>query len=350
MKVVQRGPAAWLCLVAGILAGQPGVLAAQDHVVAGYHLIKSVPLPGDGKGDFITMDAKSRRLYVTHGDTVQVLDADSLKLIGTVDGTPHSHGVLGLEKLGKGYATSGDPGSVVVFDLKSFKHIAEIPSQPDTDVILYDAPSGRVFTFNGDSHDATVIDPTTDKVLKILDLGGDPEVAVSDGEGKLFDNLESKSEVIRIDSKSLEIEQHWPVAPGDTPSGLAMDRKHHRLFIGCRNKLMVVMDSTNGKVIQSLPIGDHIDTTAFDPRTGTIFDSCGDGTLSVIHQDSPEKYSVVENVATEAGAKTMAYDPKTGRVFSSTAKTAPAPPPTTDDPKPNGKVLPGTFHLLVLSK
>ena len=332
-----------LALAGCLLAGPGLATAAALDAGLGYHLLKSVPLPGDGKGDFITLDQETRRLYVTHADGVQVLDADSLRLIGTIEGVPHSHGVLPMDPLGKVYVTSGVPGSVVVADAKSFRHLAEVPSKPDTDVVIYDPASGHVITFNGDSHDATVIDPSTDKMLKQLELGGDPEVAVADGKGFIFDNLESASEVIRINSKTLDIDQRWPVAPGDTPSGLALDRRHHRLFIGCRNKLLVVMDSTNGKVIQSLPIGDHIDTTAFDPKSGTVFNSCGDGTLSVVHQDGADRYHVVEDA-------TMAYDAQTDRVFLSTAVSGPPPAASKDDPKPGRSVVPGSFHLLVMGK
>jgi DNA-binding beta-propeller fold protein YncE len=301
----------------------------------GYHRVRSVALPGPGKGDYLCLDPAARRLYVTHADGVQVLDADSLKLVGAVEGVPHAHGVLVLPALGKGYATSGEPGSVVVFDLKSLKRLGEIPSQPDTDVIVYDPASRRVFTFNGASHNATVIDPATDKVLKTLELGGEPEMAVADGQGALYGNLKSSAQVIRINSRTLKVELRWPVAPGDAPTGLALDAAGHRLFIGCRNKLLVVMDAADGRVVQSLPIGDHIDTTVFDPSTRTVLESCGDGSLSVVRQDAPDAYHVVENAATEAGAKTMARDPVSGRLFLSTA---------------HGAGAESAFHLLVLGQ
>lgn len=299
--------------------------AAEGQVAAGssYHMSGSVPLPGAGGGDYVSLDSVARRLYVTHGDHVHVLDADSLKPLGLILKTPHCHGVLPLGQLGKGYVTSGLPGSVVVFDLKTLQRLGEIGSSPDTDGILYDPFSSHVISFNGDSHNATFIDPSTDKVVKVLDLGGSPEAGVSDGKGTLFNNLKDKGEVLRINSSSFAVEERWPVAPGKMPCGLAMDVEHHRLFIGCRNKLLVVMDSTNGKVIQSLPIGDKVDTTVFDPRSGDILESCGDGTLSVVHEDSPDHYRVVENAPTQLGAKTMVFDSRTGRIFSSTAKSGP---------------------------
>ncbi len=339
-----------LALIAALsLAGSRGTFAAEDAVsTQGYHVIQKVSLPGDGGFDFLTVDNDARRVYITHNDSVQVLDADTLKLLGTVEKVPHPHGVVFLPELGKGYATSGDPGSVVVFDLKTFQHITEIPTAKDSDVVIYDKSSGKVMTFNGDSSNCSVIDPTTDKAVTTLDLGGGPEVAVSDGKGHIFDNVETKSEIIKIDSKTLKITRHWPLAPGESPSGLAMDLKNNRLFSGCHNKLLVVMNAKNGKVIQTLPIGDHVDGTTFDPASGNIFVSCGDGTLNVIHEDSPDKYSVVANVQTEPGAKTLAFDPKTGHVFLSTAKREKPPEPTAQDPKPRGKIVPGSFHILVV--
>jgi DNA-binding beta-propeller fold protein YncE len=312
-----------LAVAAVFVCAHAGATGGEAAPNAGYHISGNIPLSGAGGGDYVSLDSEARRLYVTHGDQVHVLDADSLKPVGIIRGTPHCHGVLPLGPVGKGYVTSGQPGSVMVFDLKTLKLVGDIGSSPDSDGILYDPFSARVVSFNGDSHNATVIDPGTDKVVKVLDLGGSPEAGVSDGKGKLFANLKDKGEVLRIDSASMTARERWPVAPGKEPCGLAMDAEHHRLFIGCRNKLLVVMDSTNGKIIQTLPIGDKIDTTVFDPQTGNILESCGDGTLSVVHEDGPDRYKVVENASTQLGAKTMAFDPRTGRIFSSTAKSGP---------------------------
>lgn len=335
------------------MAGLTGGAFAQDAGNTGnggYKVLQKASLPGDGGFDFLTVDSDNRRVYITHANSVQVLDADTLKLIGTVDNVPHPHGVVVLPELGKGYATSGDPGSVVVFDLKTFKHLSEITTYKDTDVILYDAPSGKVLTFDGDSSNATVIDPTTDKLVKTVDLGGQPEVAVSDGKGHVFDNLESKSEILKMDAKTMKILKHWPLAPGESPSGLSMDVKNNRLFSGCHNKNLVVMNAKNGKVIQTLPIGDHVDGTVFDPATNNVFSSNGDGTLTVIHEDSPDKYTLVETVQTEPGAKTSALDSKTGHILLTTARFEPQPTPTKEDPKPHRKIIPGTFHILVVGK
>jgi DNA-binding beta-propeller fold protein YncE len=339
-----------MLLLSWILMGWAGGVSAQETGSGGYKILQKVSLPGDGGYDFLTVDSDNRRVYITHNNSVQVLDADSLKLVGTVENVPHPHGVVFLPDLGKGYATSGDPGSVVVFDLKTFQHLAEIPTAKDSDVIIYDQATGKVLTFNGDSKNACVIDPATDKLVKTVDLGGSPEVAVSDGKGRLFDNLESASQVLKMDAKTLKVLRRWPLAPGESPSGLSMDVENNRLFSGCHNKLLVVMDAKKGKVIQTLPIGDKVDGTLFDPASGNVFSSNGDGTLTVIHEDSPDKYTLVENVQTEPGAKTLAFDSKTGRVFLTVAKRGEAPKPTKEEPKPKAKILPGTFHVLVVGK
>ncbi len=326
-----------------------GVIRAEDSP-KGYKILQSVPLPGDGGWDFLTVDSENRRIYITHNNSVQVLDADSMKLVGTVENVPRPHGVVVLPRSGHGYITSGDPGSVVVFDLKTFKHVSEIPASKDADVILYDKVSGKVLTFNGDSKNSTVIDPATDKAVQTVDLEGAPEVAVPDGKGHLFDNLEDKSMILKIDSKTMKVTQRWPLAPGDSPSGLSMDVKNNRLFSGCRNKLLVVMNAENGKVVQALPIGEHVDGTCFDPESATVFSSNGDGTLTVIHEDSPDKYTVVENVKTEPGARTVAFDAKTGHLFLPTAQMGPEPKPAKDEPRPRRKPVPGSFHILVVGK
>ena len=332
------------------LLGLVGMASAQDAKSEGYKILQKIHLDGDGGWDYLRFDNDGRRLYVNHNNSVQVLDGDSLKLIGTVEKVQHPHGVAVVPELGKGYASSGDPGSVVVFDLKTFKTITEIPSSKDTDVITYDPASGYVFTFNGDSSNSTVIDPKTDKVVKVLDLGGKPEFAVPDGKGHIYDNLESTDQVIRINTKTLKIEKRWNLKKDSSPCGMALDLEHGRIFVGCHNKTMVALNAKTGKILQELPIGEHVDATFFDPASQTVFDTCGDGTLSVIHEDSPNQYSVVENAATELGARTIAFDPKTGHVFSATAKIEPPPTPTADNPKPHRKIVPGTFEVLVLGK
>lgn len=337
------------CSLFIILLCGVGNLHAEQSLTKGYKILQKISLPGDGGWDFLTVGG-DRRLYVTHNNSLQVMDADSLKLIGTVEKVQRPHGVLILPETGHGYITSGDPGSVVVFDLKTLKRLSEIPASKDADVVLYEKGSRKIFTFNGDSQNSTVIDPATDKAIQTLDLGGSPEVAVADEKGNLFDNLADKDKVIKINSKTLKITQQWPTAPGTSPTGIAMDNKTNRLFIGCRNKLLVVMDASNGKVIQTLPIGEHVDSTVFDPKSGNIFNSCGDGTLSVVHEDDADHFTVTENVITEPGARTMALDPTTGHLFLPTAKTEPPPAPTKEDPKPRRKIVPGSFEILMLGQ
>jgi DNA-binding beta-propeller fold protein YncE len=332
-----------------MVLGWAGVVKAKE-AAGGYKIIKSVPLPGDGGYDFLSVDSDARRVYISHNDSIQVVDADTYKLIGTVEKVPHPHGIAVCPDLNKGYASSGKPGSVVVFDLKTFQHLAEIPTAEDCDVILNDPATGKVLTFNGDSHTACIIDPATDKLTRSVTLKGGPEVAVSDGKGHLYDNLETENMVLKMDAKTLKVLKTWPLAPGESPSGLSMDLKNNRLFSGCHNHLLVVVNAKNGKVIQTLPIGDHVDGTAFDPGSGNVFSSNGDGTLTVIHQDSANKYKVVQNVQTEPGAKTLALDAKTGRIFLTVAKRGDPPAPTKEEPKPRGKILPGSFHLLVVGK
>ena len=321
-----------------------------DEAAGVYKVIQSVPLPGDGGYDFLMVDSDARRVYLSHNDSVQVVDADTYKLIGTVEKVPHPHGIVVRPDLNKGFASSGKPGSVIVFDLKTFQHLAEVPTAEDCDVILLEPKTGKVLTFNGDSHTACILDPVDNKLDKMVTLEGGPEVAVSDGKGHVYDNLETKSVVLKMDAKTMKILKRWPLAPGESPSGLSMDLKNNRLFSGCHNKNLVVMNAKNGKVIQTLPIGDHVDGTAFDPESGNVFSSNGDGTLTIIHEDSPNKYTVLQDLQTEPGAKTLALDAKTGRIFLTVAKRGDPPAPTKEEPKPHGKILPGSFHLLVVGK
>jgi len=343
---MNRIPIGFLLL---LLAGwMSGVYA--DEGIKPYHILQEVKLSDNGGWDYLKVDADARRLYITHENEVLVLNADTYQMVGKIEGIQGSHGVALAPELGKGFISCGKSGSVVVFDLKTLKKTSEITAQKDADCIVYDSATTQVFTFNGNSANSTAIDAVTGKVVKTFDLGGKPEYAAVDGHGHLFNNLEDKSLVLDIDTQTLEIKHRWPIAPGETPSGMAMDRGNNRLFIGCRNKLVVVMDAKSGKVIQSLPIGDHIDATYFDPSSGTVFNSCGDGTLSVVQENSADNYQVVENAKTELGARTMAFDSKTGHVFLVTAEMGPVPTPTQDNPKPRRKMIPGTFKLLVLGQ
>lgn len=284
-----------------------------------YQITKKIPLPGQGGWDYLSVDEAARRLYVSHGTEVQILDLDSGELLGSIP-TMGVHGIAVVPDVGRGFISDGKASKVLVFDLKSMKVLQEVPSPKDPDAIIYDPASSRVFAFNGESNSATAIDAATSKAAGTADLGGGPEFAVADGKGYVFDNLEDQSQVLKIDSHKLTVEQRWPTAPCAKPSSMAMDRENHRLFIGCRSKVMAVMNADTGQVITTLPIGDHVDASAFDPASKLIFNSNGEGTITVIHEDAPDKYSVVETVKTLPKAKTMALDLKTHQLFLSTAE------------------------------
>jgi YVTN family beta-propeller protein len=332
-----------LFLTAFVLASPP----------SGYHLLKKIPF-GAAPGtieyfDYITFDAATRRVYLSHGTEVKVLDADSGSVVGTVSDLKRCHGIVPINDLGRGFITDGDAGQVIVFDLKTFRKVGEIKADKDADSILYDPASKRIFVFNGSPKSSTVIDPAKGTVIDTIPLGGAPEQAVADGKGTIYNNLEDTNEVVAIDSRSLKIKSRWPVAPAGQPVAIAMDRQHRRLFISGRNpKLLVVMDADTGKIIgQPFPIGDRVDTNIYDPDTGMIAASTREGTIHIFHEDSPDKISVVEMVKTEFGAKTMGHDPKTHNLYVDTSDFGPAPAPTPQQPNLQPVAKPGTFRLLI---
>jgi DNA-binding beta-propeller fold protein YncE len=251
---------------------------------------------------------------------VEALDIDSLAVVGNIPNTLGVHGIAIAPELGRGFVSNGQASTVTIFDLKTLKPIADVPTGKKPDAIIYDPATSRVFAFNGGGNSATAIDAASEKVAGTVDLGGGPEFAAADGKGFVYDNLEDESLVLKINSRELKVEQRWPTAPCASPSSMAMDRANRRLFLGCRSKVMAVVDADSGKVITTLPIGDHVDATAFDTETKLIFNSNGEGTITVIHQDSADKYTIVETVKTAPRAKTMALDPKTHRLFLSTAE------------------------------
>jgi DNA-binding beta-propeller fold protein YncE len=286
-----------------------------------YSVIKKISIPGDGSWDYLSVDEAARRLYVSHGTQVEVIDVDSRAIVGKIANTPGVHGIAIAPELGRGFVSNGKASTVTIFDLKTLNTISQVPTGNKPDAIIYDPATSRVFAFNGGSNSATAIQAADGKVAGTVDLGGGPEFAVADGAGYVYDNLEDESLVLKINSRTLKVEQRWPTAPCASPSSMAMDRPNRRLFLGCRSKVMAVMNADTGQVITTLPIGDHVDATAFDSATGLIFNSNGEGTITVIHQDGPDKYSLVENVKTLPRAKTMALDPKTHQLFLSTAES-----------------------------
>jgi DNA-binding beta-propeller fold protein YncE len=317
--------------IALIIFGCLIAMGASDPSNSNYSVIKKIPIPGQGSWDYLAVDESARRLYVSHGTQVEVLDIDSGAIVGKIENTQGVHGIAIAADMNKGFVSEGQSNAVKIFDLTTLKTIADVPTGKKPDAIIYDAATMRVFAFNGGSNTATVIEAADGKVAGTIDLGGGPEFAAADGKGYVYNNLEDESLVLKINSHTLKVEQRWPTAPCASPSSMAIDRTHHRLFLGCRSKVMAVMNAETGEVITTLPIGDHVDATAFDPETGLIFNSNGEGTVTIVHQESPNKYSVAETVKTLPRAKTSVLDPKTHRLFLSTAEA-------------------GQFEVLVLGK
>jgi DNA-binding beta-propeller fold protein YncE len=317
----------------------------------GYHVVTTYKLGGEGGWDYLITDADARRTYISRGTHVVVIDADTGKSVGDIADTPGVHGIALAPELGRGFTSNGREGTVSIFDIKTLATSSKVKVGENPDAILYDPATKRVFTFNGRSQDSTAIDAATGKVLGTIKLYGKPEFAASDAKGGIWVNIEDKSELVAIDPNKLEVKAKWPLAPCTEPSGLAIDRKNRRLFAGCDNKMMAVVDADSGKVLATPPIGDGVDATAFDPERGLAFASCGgDGVLTVVKEDSPDKFSVAENVPTQKGARTMALDTKTHKAFVVTAQFGPRPAPTTDNPHPRPAILPDSFVVLVVGK
>lgn len=332
-----------------------GVLAAASPVAVHYHLLKKAPLGAAGGGreyfDYLTVDSGTRRVYASHGTEVKVADADSAAVVGTISGLKQCHGIALVEELGKGFISDGGAAKTVIFDMATLKVSGEVKGEEDADSIIYDPASKRVFVFNGNAKSATVIDPANATVVKSIPLGGGPEFAAADGKGMVYDNIEDKNEVVAIDSHTLTIKSRWPVAPAGQPTALAMDREHRRLFVAGRNpQKLVILDADNGKVIQSFPISAGADANVYEPETALLFASTREGMIHIFHEDTPDKFSEVETVKTEYGAKTMALDSKTHNLYLTTADFGAAPTPTPERPHPNPAPIPGTFHLLIYGK
>ncbi len=337
-----------IALLLATLMSAPLIAAAPD--AAGFRVLQRIPVPGDGGWDYLTVDNASRRLFVSHGTKVDVLDVDSGAVTGTIADTPGVHGIAAVPKLGRGFISCGKAGVVKVFDLTTLKPVTEVTVGKNPDAIIYDKATNRIFVSNGGSQSVTAISAVDATVAGTIDVGGRPEFAVADGKGQVFLNIEDKNTLLAIDSQKLTISKRWPVDGCEGPGSLAMDRTNRRLFLGCHNQKMAVVDADSGRVIATLPIGDRVDATAYDPKSQLVFNSNGDGTVTVIRQASPDSYSVIENVATQPGAKTMALDPKTQRLFLSAAEYGPVPTATAEQPRPRRQVLPGSFHILVVGK
>ena len=281
----------------------------------GYHVSKKIPLPGTGGWDYLTVDESARRLYVSHATQVVVLDADSLEIVGSVGGLVGVHGIAVAPEFGRGFITAGQSDSVAIFDLKTLQKTAEVKVGKKPDAIVYDPSTKRVFAMNGDGESSTAINAADGKVLGTVPLGGGPEFTIADGKGNVFVNLEDKSELLRIDAKTLQVKNRWPVAPCEAPSSMAFDADNNRLFLGCRSKVLAVVNGENGKVIATYPIGEKVDASVFDPAAKIVFSSTGDGHVYGFHQDSPDSYTARDVIATAQGSKTMTMDKKTQRLF-----------------------------------
>ncbi|HKB11668.1 MAG TPA: hypothetical protein VKD69_13485 [Vicinamibacterales bacterium] len=310
-----------------------------------YRITHTYTLGGDGSWDYIVPDPPNHRLFIGRQTRVMVVDENGGKLLGEVTGIHGAHGTAIAPASGHGFATSGNDASVVMFDLKSFATLGRIPAADDADAIIYDGPSNRIFTFNGDAHSSTVIDPGPGKLVTNIPLGGKPEYGASAGDGKVYANLTDTGEVVEIDAKNAIVVRRWPTAPCRQPVAMAIDTEHHRLFSGCRSGVVAVSDYQAGKMIATAPIGMGVDGCGFDPATHDLFASNADGTLTVVHQDSADQYHVVENVKTAPFARNMGLDPTTHRVFLVSAKFGPPP-----SGRGRGPVLPDTFALMVVER
>src|SRR5215471_6642414 len=316
-----------------------------------YSITHTYSVGGAGSWDYVVPDPGHHRVFIGRQDRVMVVDETNGKLIGEVTGIHGAHGTAIAEGSGHGFATSGNDSSVVMFDLATFKHLATIHAAEDADAIIYDAASNQVFTFNGDAHSSTVIDPVAGKLITNIELGGKPEYGASAGDGKVYANIVDNGEVVEIDARKLTVTRRWSTSPAKQPVAMAIDVKHHRLFSGCRSGVMAISDYDAGKVVATAPIGAGVDGAAYDPGTGDAFASNADGTLTVIHQDDPGKYHVLENVKTAPGGRNMGLDPTTHRAFVVSAKFGPAPTESTaGNPRRRPPMIPGSFMIMVVER
>ncbi|MGH7784064.1 MAG: YncE family protein [Candidatus Binatia bacterium] len=333
-----------------VLLGIFGLVGASfGQSGSGYHLVDEIKVGGEGGWDGLVADAEGRRLYVSHATRVIVIDTQTDKVVGEIPNTNGIHCIALAEKLGRGFTSNGRDNSVTIFDLKTLKVLGTVPTGKNPDAISYDPASKRVFAFNGGSSDVTVIDAAEGKVVGTIPLNGKPEFSTVDGAGTVFVNLEDKSEVLAIDAAKMTVRSRWPLAPGEEPTGLALDPKTMRLFSACK-KRMVILDAASGKVLSDLPTGQGTDGAEFDPHNRFAFASNGEGTLTVVREESKDKFSVVENVPTRRGARTMAIDTKTHKVYLPTAKFGETPAPTAQQPRPRAPIIPDSFVVLVYAK
>jgi YVTN family beta-propeller protein len=324
-------------------------LAAAD-TGPGYRVLKSYVLGGTDGWDYVALDSVHHRLFVARQTRVIVLDPASGKLLGEVAGLNGAHGTAFAYDVNRGFATSGRDSTVTMFNLETYEVLGKLKADEDADAVLYDPATKRIYTMNGDAETSTVIDPAAGKVVGTIRLGGKPEFAVSAGDGMLYANLEDKASIAEIDAKALKVVREWPMAPCTSPTGLAIDRRHHRLFTGCRNRVMAISDASQGRLLATVPIGAGVDANAYDPGTAFAFSSNGDGTLTVVSEEAPGKFGVAETVPTMTGARTMALDASTHMLYLVGAKFGPLPDSTPGTGRRRPPVLPNSFSLLVVGR
>jgi DNA-binding beta-propeller fold protein YncE len=308
-----------------------------------YHFIREIPVGGNGGWDYLTVDPAAQRLYVSHGTEVVVIDLTRDEVVGTITNTPGIHGVAIAADLGLGVTSNGRENKAGIVDLKTLQTLSKVDTAQGPDGMLYEPGQKEAYLFCGRAQAASVVDVKGQKVVATIPLGGRPEFGQADpAAGRVYDNLEDKSEVAVIDTKSHQVVNRWPIAPGEEASGMAIDVKNHRLFLGCHNQLMVMMDNTSGKVVATVPIGGGVDANTFDPGTQLAFASCGDGTTTIAKEESPDKLTVVQTLQTERGSRTMALDPTTHKIYLAAAKFE---PPAEGQRRP--RMIPGTFKIMV---
>jgi hypothetical protein len=328
-----------------------GILGLMTWPVCGaetsYKFLKEIPVGGEGGWDYLSIDEVARRLFVSHATKAVVIDLDKETVVGEVADTPGIHGVAVAPGLGRAFTSNGRENKASIVDSQTLKTLSKVDTGENPDAILFDGGQKEVYTFNGRGNSATVFGAESGKVVATIALPGKPEfAAASPRSHRVYCNLEDKSEVAVIDTKEHKLLRTWPVAPGEEPSGMAFDGKHHRLFLGCGNKLLVMMDSTNGKVVATVPIGDGVDACKFDSETELVFSSCGDGTVTIAREEAPDKLTVVQTLKTERGARTMALDPKTHKIYLASAKFEPAPAQSSGK-QSRPKMIAGSFKVLV---
>ncbi len=313
-----------------------------------YHVIKKLHLGGEGGWDYVVVDSAARRLYISRSTHVMVLDIDTDKLVGDIPDTPGVHGIAIAPELNRGFISNGKANTALIFDLKTLKVLGQVKTGTNPDAILYDPASKRAFTFNGKSKDATVFDGASGQIAGTIRLGGKPEFATTDGNGNVFVNIEDTNEVVAIDSRNLTVIRRTTLSPCEEPTGMAIDTNHNRIFSGCHNKVMAIVDAATGKVIATPPIGEGVDGNGYDQ--GLAFSSNSDGTLTVVRESSPNAFEVAETVTTQRGARTMAIDPNTHNIYLPTAEFAPVPAPRSGEPKPRPTMIKDSFVVLVIGR